>query len=337
MQDATEPPGPAERAAARSDRSLAARTPDFFIVGQPKSGTTALYEMLRGHPQIYMPDSKEPWFLADELLERTPPRPGGTARTLQEYLGLFADAAPEQRTGEASALYLWSATAAGHIAEISPHARIIAILREPGSLLRSLHLQFLESYVETERDFSRAIALEQDRRAGRGIPRHTYWPSALLYSEHVRYVEQLRRYREHFTAEQMLVMVYDDFRADNDASVRSVLRFLGVDDTAPIELREANPTVQVRSQRLNELTHAVSVGHGPLSRAIKSSIKAVTPRRLRRSALSATKRRALYGTPRPVDEDFMLELRRRFKGEVLALAEYLDRDLAALWGYDAIG
>ena len=36
------------------------RVPDFFIVGHAKSGTTALYEMLRQHPQIFMPASKEP-------------------------------------------------------------------------------------------------------------------------------------------------------------------------------------------------------------------------------------------------------------------------------------
>ena len=51
------------------------RLPDFFIVGHSKSGTTALYEMLRQHPQIYLPAAKEPWFFADELHERTPPRP----------------------------------------------------------------------------------------------------------------------------------------------------------------------------------------------------------------------------------------------------------------------
>ncbi len=32
----------------------------------------------------------------------------------------------------------------------------------------------------------------------------------------------------------------------------------------------------------------------------------------------------------------MLELRRRFEAEVVALAAYLDRDLLALWGYDSI-
>ena len=180
--------------------SIAGRLPDFFIVGHAKSGTTALYEMLRAHPQIFMPDSKEPWFFAAELLERTPPRPEGTPRTLDEYRAWFAGARPEQRVGEASALYLWSHTAAGAIAEVQPEARIIAILREPASFLRSLHLQFLETYIETEPDFARALALEDARRQGRQVPRHTYWPQALLYSEHVRYVEQLRRYHEAFGA-----------------------------------------------------------------------------------------------------------------------------------------
>jgi hypothetical protein len=32
----------------------------------------------------------------------------------------------------------------------------------------------------------------------------------------------------------------------------------------------------------------------------------------------------------------MNELRRRFKSEVVALSEYLDRDLVALWGYDRV-
>jgi hypothetical protein len=33
-------------------RAAGQRLPDFFIVGQSKSGTTALYEILREHPQI---------------------------------------------------------------------------------------------------------------------------------------------------------------------------------------------------------------------------------------------------------------------------------------------
>ena len=67
--------------------------------------------------------------------------------------------------------------------------------------------------------------------------------------------------------------------------MRTVLRFLDVDDALPIHTVEANPTVRARSQRLNELVHAVGVGRGPVSLAVKGTIKALTPDRLRRRAL----------------------------------------------------
>ncbi len=110
----------------------------------------------------------------------------------------------------------------------------------------------------------------------------------LLYSDHVRYVEQLRRYHEVFAPEQILALVYDDFRHDNEATVRRVLRFLAVDDSLPIETLDANPTVGVRSQRLNELVHGLSVGRQSAVAYGEGRVKALTPRRLRRGALRAT-------------------------------------------------
>ncbi len=312
-----------------------ARVPDFFIVGNPKCGTTALYDMLAAHPQIFTPEQREPAFFASEL----PREDHRTAlpATLAEYRALFTDARPEQLVGERSAMYLWSASAAQRIAEVQPAARIIAILREPASFLRSLHLQNLQSHYETETDLGAALAAEDDRRAGRRIPRRCRRPQTLLYSEYVRYAEQLQRYRAVFAEQQMLVLIYDDYRADNDATVRRVLRFVGADDTVAIAPTEINATVRLRSQQLDELVHSVSVGRGPVSRAVKASLKALAPRRLRRPALEALQRRLVLAPPPPVDERLMLELRRRYEPEVVALSEYLGRDLVALWGYDRLG
>ncbi len=313
--------------------------PDFFIVGHPKCGTTALYQMLRRHPQIYMPDLKEPWYLASDMRPRfQPPRSASPPETLGEYLSLFESAGPEQRVGEASSSYLLSGTAAGRIAELRPDARIIAILREPASFLRSLHLQLLRTHVESKKHLAQAIALEPARREGRKIPRRSHRPQLLLYSDHVRYVEQLRRYHDAFPAEQVLVLIYDDFRGDNEATVRRVLRFLDVDEGAPVDVTDANPTtIRMRSQQLDELLNVISVGRGPVSRAVKAGVKALTPSQLRSTAMRATQRHLINGTPTPPDEELMLELRRRFKGEVVALSEYLDRDLVKLWGYDGLG
>jgi hypothetical protein len=313
------------------------RVPDFFIVGQPKSGTTELYAILKRHQQIYLPDLKEPLFLAGDLRSRfLPARGGDLPETLENYLSLFAAARPDQRVGEASSSYLWSASAAREIADLQPAARIIAILREPASFLRSLHLQLVQNRVETEQNLRKALSLEDARRRGEHIPRNCQRPPALLYSERVRYVEQLRRFHALFPAEQVLVLVYDDFRADNEGTVRRVLRFLDLDDTAPVEVTEANPTVRVRSQRIDRLVGSVQVGRGPVSRAVKRGITTVAPERLRRRALEVAKYRLVYGKPPPADEGLMNELRRRFSPEVEALGDYLDRDLIGLWGYNRL-
>jgi hypothetical protein len=323
---------------SQASQATLPRIPDFFIVGHAKSGTTALYEMLRGHPQLFMPDLKEPWFFASDMRPRLQrPRAGVPPKTLEEYRTLFGAARDEQRIGEGTSSYLWSRTAAKAIFEVQPQAQIIAILREPADFLRSLHLQFLRSHIESERDLRKAIALEGARREGRHIPRQSDRPQLLQYLDHVRYVEQLRRYEALFTRERMLVLIYDDFNRDNEAAICDVLRFLGVDETYPIALKQVNPSLGMRSQQLDDLVHAVSVGSGPVTGAARSFVKALAPRRLRHRALGATRRHIVYGAPREPDEALMLELRQRFKGEVESLSNYLDRDLVTLWGYDKLG
>ena len=305
----------------------ARRMPDFFIVGHHKSGTTALYEMLRSHPQIYMPDLKEPLFFARELhpdLQPGHPQPD----TLDEYLELFAAAKPGQQMGEASPSYLRSRSAATRIAELAPDARIIAILREPASFLRSMHLELLKDHMEIEKDFAKAIARERREQDTKPV---------LWYSpERVRYVEQLQRYHEAFGADQVLVLIYDDFRADNEATISRVLRFLGVDESLPIDRSEANRTVLVRSPRAQAYLRSLYLGRGPVARLLKPAIKALTSQRLRRRGIHQVRHRVLYGEPTEPDHELMLELRRSFKPEVQALGEYLDRDLVGLWGYDEI-
>jgi hypothetical protein len=341
MTASTEVPvqaSPRPAAGRESARALApespGRVPDLFIVGHPKCGTTALYDMLGTHPQIFTPALPEPAFFASELPRRD--HRVALPASLEEYSALFASAGREQIVCERSAMYLWSASAASAIAAVQPGARIVALLREPASFLRSLHLQNLQSHYETETDLGAALELEQERRRGRRIPRRCRRPQVLLYSEYVRYAEQLGRYRAHFGAEQMLVLIYEDYRTDNEGTLRRILSFAGADERVPIAPTEANKTVRMRSQRLDELVHSVSVGRGPLSRAVKRSVKTLAPAPLRRQALGEVRRRMILAPPPPVDDALMLQLRQRFKPEVLAAGEYLGRDLASLWGYDRI-
>jgi len=150
----------------------------------------------------------------------------------------------------------------------------------------------------------------------------------------VRYVEQLRRYEELFAPEQMLVLIYDDFRSDNAGTLRSVLRFLEVDENRPLEVLDVNHSTLMRSQQLDGLVHAVTVGRGPVAGVAKAAIKALAPQSARQALVRFARLKVVHGAPPPPDESFMRELRRRFKGEVVALSEHLGRDLVSLWGYD---
>ncbi len=85
-------------------------------------------------------------------------------------------------------------------------------------------------------------------------------------------------------------------------------------------------TAEMRRARKNP------AGAGRLARAADAAL----PQRLRQPAVRAGWRKLVYTPPKPADPQLMLELRRRFKPEVLAASEYLGRDLVALWGYENI-
>jgi hypothetical protein len=135
----------------------------------------------------------------------------------------------------------------------------------------------------------------------------------------------------------MLVLIYDDFRDDNEATVRRVLRFLEVDDAVPLDIVETNVTRRtVRSHQADDIVYSVSLGRGRAPRLLKCALKAFTTRRMRHGAIGAARRRLVMTEAPTPDEGLTLELRRRFKPEVVALSDYLERDLVALWGYDRL-
>ena len=131
-------------------------------------------------------------------------------------------------------------------------------------------------HFEDETDLRKAIALEQERREGRRIPARSRVPQLLQYSQQVRYAEQLRRYQARFPSEQMLVLIYDDFRRDNETALRTVLPFLHVDERFPLPTLDANVTTSsVRSSRVDALLSSVSLARGGWARPVKAAKDAV--------------------------------------------------------------
>lgn len=78
----------------------------------------------------------------------------------------------------------------------------------------------------------------------------------------------------------------------------------------------------------------VTLGRGRQARAAKAAVKSVIPRRLRHGAVRTLTRTLVRRKPPPADDLLMGELRERFRSQVSAASEYLERDLVRLWGYD---
>src|SRR5262249_34364524 len=162
---------------------------------------------------------------------------------------------------------------------------------EPASHLRSLHLGYRRLHWE-DRDLRAAIAAGEERRQGREIPKRCPYPEMVIYADQVNYVEQLRRFDAHFPRDQVLVLIYDDFRADTLATMRQIAGFLGIDDDFAFQEVEANRTTRaMRAQGVDDAILSLTTGSSRPARAARSALRVVTPRKLRRGAVGGIRRK----------------------------------------------
>ncbi|HEX4388611.1 MAG TPA: sulfotransferase [Steroidobacteraceae bacterium] len=196
--------------------------PDFFIVGAPKCGTTALFRYVTAHPAVFTPESKEPNYFCTDL-----PRYGHVA-TLADYEALFSGARGGALTGEASVLYLYSQVAVAHIVAHNAAAKMIAILRDPVEAARSMHAFQWGYELEDVSDFEQAWRLQEPRRGGQHLPSRWPFPDHLQYGALYRYAPQVRRLLAQVPRTQCQFLIFEEFFADPLREFARVLEFLGL-------------------------------------------------------------------------------------------------------------
>jgi Sulfotransferase domain len=226
--------------------SVSAALPNFLIVGAPKAGTTSLYHYLDQHPQVFMSPIKEPNYFASEirpencadelqtqvakdLLElqeylhgpMQEKRLGGLVSQWDDYLRLFQGAKGEKAIGEASVCYLWSKTAAANIRARIPGAKIIMILRNPADVAFSLYLQSV----------SKGLVRGSFRKMLEDSQLCSKEKFSLLYPflELGLYYEPVKRFLELFPRENVLILWYEQYQAQQQETLANIFRFLNVD------------------------------------------------------------------------------------------------------------
>jgi hypothetical protein len=297
-----------------------AAKPNFFIAGAPKCGTTALYEYLRSHPQIFMPELKEPHFFSDDLITHK------YVETLDEYNQLFADATPQQfRVGEASASYLLSAAALPAIRKFNPEAKIIAMFRNPVEVVHSFHSQLLYWSEETETDFETAWRLQERRRQGMDIPRSCRERFWLQYRDIGRFGTQAQRLFATFPAEQVKVILFDDFAASPDRVYQEVIDFFGIAQDQRSEFPRVNENKRARLSWVRDFYRKPP----PLLLQIYRRFKETGPGKylveLKEWIIDLNTVRERRP---PLSPQFRAELVHEFREEVTLLSRLLGRDLS---------
>jgi hypothetical protein len=293
------------------------KRPSFFVIGAFKSGSTAMYEYLRQHPQLFMPEVKEPMYFGTDLTPRY------RRMTEDEYLALFKGAADHQRSGEASPWYLYSTEAPREILEFAPSASAIVLLRNPVDVMYAQHSQLVFNRREDIVDFGEALAAEEDRLQGRRIPADALRPEALYYRRSVRFADQLRHWFEEFGRERIHVIVFDDLVAEPRAAYRGVLEFLGVDASHEVDLSVYNPNRRARSGRIQRLIFAPPKPVRALFGKLRSQPIA---HRVRDLMVNANSRRAARAE---MDPALRRSLTDEFAPQVAELGALIGRDLSA--------
>lgn len=294
--------------------------PNFFIVGAPKCGTTALSKYLNEHPNIFISEIKEPHYFAEDLTKYR------HVTKESDYLRLFDGANAESyRIGEASVFYLYSKVAIKKIKNFDPDVRIIVMLRNPLDMVYSMHSQLLYTRDEIIADFTEAWSLCEKRKQGQEIPKCCRDEKLLFYDEIGMLGAQVERLLDVFPRDQVKIIFYDDFSSNTASIYRDVIDFLGL----PFDGRTNFPIVNSNKRHKSPLLAQFTQKTPPVLVRSAMRVKAFLGisnwgvlDRLRNINRSTEKRS-------PLDVAFRAQLVDCFNDDIKKLALLTDRDLSA--------
>jgi hypothetical protein len=225
--------------------------PNFFIVGAQKCGTTSVWAYLKKHPQVFLPDVKEPAYFVS-----SPPPPAVAHRfctgNLEAYRRLYLRANGHKAVGDASVGYLWDRNVAGRIHAVSPEARIVIMLRDPVERAYSQYLRALRTKGKELTSFLDEVQLDHSEAE----KSNNWWRTHQLYAELGLYYQQVLRYVRMFEREQIGIFLFEDLLKNPFDVMSAICRHIGV-DPALLDRKELgrahNPSVEPRMRWLYEL------------------------------------------------------------------------------------
>jgi hypothetical protein len=292
------------------------RMPNLFIIGAAKAGTTALYDYLSQHPQVFLSRIKEPMFFSrDECY----------ARGLDWYEDVCFEGAEDYPVrAEATPHYLyWSEKVAPRIKEVYGEipVKFIVSFRDPVSRAYSWYWNMVREGRE-DLGFDEALRVEELRLKQNRHELYQLGSMVYGYSAGSRYASLLQPYLELFSPESFFFVFQDDLKSRVNGTCKEIFEFLGIESSIHISTTRSNPAAMPRSRLL----------HKTLRRRFlfKELIKRFMPIGVRRPLKKKMMQVNLKETPYvPLDPQLAHELRLSFGIEIEKLEKITGRELSS--------
>jgi hypothetical protein len=276
--------------------------PSFLFLGTGRAGSTWFFQVLREHPDVFVPPNKGTFFFT-RLFDMG----------IEWYEAYFPREGSRRVAGEVCEDYLASAEALHRIAEYRPEMRLVCCLRNPYERAYSAWRFFARNGMD------QPTLLEQARLR-----------PDLFYFGH--YATQLRLVQSLFPAEQQLVFFFEELESAPADVVRRMYEFIGVDPafTPPSLRRPVNGSANPRSRVVARLVHQIHSHSWGRSRAVSNAVGLIKGVRTIRRLVNA----ALYAEPsapsdwRRESAQFPDEVVLRYEEEISGLEQMCGRNLA---------
>ena len=224
--------------------------PNFLIVGIAKSGTTSLVQYLKNHPNIFIPNIKEPRYFSYKYLKTIGYKGPGdeetkkiAIKTKADYFSCFSKIKKTTiAIGEASVeTSFYHKFTIPEIKNELEDPKIIILLRDPVKRAISAYSHLVREERETF-DIQNALDNEEKRMESGYEFIWSYIGSGLYYN-------QVKAFKESFSNVQ--VIVFEDFVKNPNKFYQEVLQFLDVPDNKKVEFDQFNISGKPKNRTIN--------------------------------------------------------------------------------------
>ena len=286
--------------------------PNVIIIGAQKSGTSALFNWMSQHPDVF----------GNEIMKDYPyygyPE---NERHGKKWFSQFYSGRQKEKVilhGFVNYLY-FSEISAKAIHSAKKDAKLICVLRNPIDRAYSAFWQSKKMGYDFNNSFEKALEKETDYLTN--FSDDYKIQNNNTYVDHGYYSRQIKDFLKYFDKDNLKIILFEDMINDRESVMKSIFQFMEVDDSFIPENKRVNDAGIPRSPLFQKLI---------VKFTIPGFIKKFIPPSLRYNAINFLKRANVKRVQYPkLKPETRRHLSNIYRTEIDELAALIGRDLSS--------